>query len=138
MLEQAETTLEELDAEAVNGGGAETDPEEIESKRVRVRNLQESIKLQLTRLERQIEYIKVHLEMRRVKKQLAEIDEDDEDEASEQQAEKLRRRLAERTKKYENLVAFMKDANRRALQQQQQQQQSNTNNEEGKNPRLII
>lgn len=120
MLEQAESTLDELESEAATGGG-DVDPEEVESKRVRIKNLHESIKIQLTRLERQIDYIKVNLEMRRLKKQLAEIGDDDDD-------DKLQRRLTDLSKKNENLVAFMKDANQRSLQQQKLQQQQATNN----------
>lgn len=127
MLEQAESTLDELESEA--SGGGDVDPEEIESKRVRIKNLHESIKIQLTRLERQIDYIKVTLEMRRLKKQLAEIV-DEEEERDE--VDKLQRRLGDLGKKHENLVTFMKDANQRSLQQQklqqQQQQQQSTNN----------
>lgn len=123
MLEQAESTLDELENEASGGGGGgggDVDPEEIESKRVRIKNLHESIKVQLTRLERQIDYIKVTLEMRRLKKQLAEIV-DDEEERDE--ADKLKRRLGDLGKKHENLVTFMRDANQRSLQQQKLQQQ---------------
>lgn len=117
MLDQTESTLDQLDADGAEETG---DGEEVETKRVRLRNLHESIKIQLTRLERQIDYIKVNLEMRRVNKQLGELDE--EDEADVDEAAKLRRRLAELEKKNENLTTLMKDANRRSLQQQQQQQ----------------
>lgn len=125
MLEQTESTLDELDSAVVDN----EELEEVETKRLRLKNLHESIKIQLTRLERQIDYIKVNIEMRRIEKQLNELDEDDIDNDTDRnEAEKLHRRLNELEKKNENLITLMKDANRRSLQQQQATNSSDSEN----------
>jgi nucleolin len=62
MFEKTLATLNRLDN--ANGSDSENDqldPEEREQKRVRLKNLHENIKLQLTRLNKQIDYVKVIL-----------------------------------------------------------------------------
>lgn len=91
------------------------DDKEAEAKRAKIKNLQENIKLQLSRLNRQIEYVKLNIEIQKLSK-CFDLEQDKE------VKDKLRRKLSDLSKQNENLLSMMKEANRKFLKQHQEQQ----------------
>ena len=108
MLEQTQTTLASIEK------SGSKDSAEMEQKQKRLRNLEDSIKVQLNRLNRQIDYIKLNVECAKIKKVLDE----QEDELGDEQIGKLKRKMSEASKQMEKLLTFMKDANKRVMKQQ--------------------
>ena len=114
MFEKTRVTLHNLDSNetAVDQENEHLTLEEKEQKRMRLRNLHENIKLQLSRLNRQIDYVKVNLELVELRRIL-------EREEREHEVERLKKRLVELSNQNEDLLVFMKDENRRFLKQQE-------------------
>ena len=125
MLEQTLATLESLKQEKNTAT-----QEDIEAKHTRLKNLEENIKVQLTRLNRQIDYINFSLDIAKIKKMLLKteaVDEagnmNNESDLETEQIERLRKKLADLNKKVDHLLTLMKDANRRFQKQQEQLKQ---------------
>ena len=125
MLEQTLATLESLKQEKNTAN-----QEDIEAKHTRLKNLEENIKVQLTRLNRQIDYINFSLDIAKIKKMLLKteaIDEagnmNNESDLETEQVERLKKKLADLNKKVDHLLTLMKDANRRFQKQQEQLKQ---------------
>lgn len=135
MFEKTLATLKRLERRKAGGGNGSSEnedddedsenerlsPEELEKKRTRLRNLHENIKLQLQRLNYQIDYVKVNLEMSELRRILEQDDgADNERKRPAGERDRLDKRLVELNNQHEDLLAHMKDANRRAIKQHEQ------------------
>ncbi len=127
MLEQTEQKLNDLSSD----DEAESDQQQqgVEStstKRARLRNLNENIKKQLLRLNRQIDYIKMSLRISKLKRMLADVESSGANNASSQDVLNWRKELDDMSRQVEHLLNLMRDANKNFLKQQQdfQHQQS--------------
>ncbi|RNA06876.1 hypothetical protein BpHYR1_014862 [Brachionus plicatilis] len=88
----------------------ETKPvaQENEQKKARLNILKDNIQIQLQRLSRQLEYVKLHIEMEKLQSRVAS-------EASIDQRNELNRRLLDLKRLNEDLTSLMKEANRQYL-----------------------
>lgn len=138
MLEQTLSTLDNLEHER---NSSKTNRDDLESRFTRLKHLEENIKVQLTRLTRQIDYINYSLDINKIKKILKKCETMDKHSILDEmnldynQLDQLKRKMIEQTKKVEHLLTLMKDANRRFLNQQEQQLKHQHHNEIKEKPR---
>ena len=123
LTEMYEKTLASLNASDESEAGEDND--DGEQKRTRLRNLHENIKLQLTRLNRQIDYVKVNLEVDELSRIVAGMEANPAADYAE--IARLNKRLVDLNNQREDLLVEMQDANRRFLKQHEQQQQRTRN-----------
>ena len=132
MLDQTLSTLDNLERER----NSKINRDDLDSRFTRLQHLEENIKVQLTRLTRQIDYINYSLDINKTKKILKKCESMDKHSILNEmnldysQLEQLKKKMIEQTKKVDHLLTFMKDANRRFLNQQEQAKYQHNENKE--------
>jgi hypothetical protein len=129
MFEKTRQTLKKLESGGRDSDDYdETDSKvELEQKQSRIRTVHENIKQQLTRLNRQIDYVKCNLEIAKLNKIL----EDEDKSKNDEEFSRFKKRLVDLTNQNEDLLTFMKDANRQFIKQQQKEEQKQREKEDG-------
>lgn len=124
MLAQTLETMRNID---MNKGNPNY--EDQKARHSRLRNLEENIKVQLTRMSRQIDFINFNLEIHKITRSVRRLEEnqDSDEDESNHNFEKISRshkKLKDLHQKVDHLFTFMKDANLRFLKQQETQSDS--------------
>jgi hypothetical protein len=125
MLEQTLTTLKNIENESES-----KNHEDSEARKNRLKNLEDNIKVQLTRLTRQIDFINYGIEVSKLSKLVEKLDDDDRDKA------RYSNKRKELNRKVEHLFNFMNDANQRFIKQQEGNSRTSQYADEGGSKRL--